>query len=72
MKWEVRRTKINAYDQGDVPPRFKTETTLAPTSPAEVITVGNLAALLQRAMTEFSVPASAGLVDELSLTFRWE
>ena len=72
MKWEVRRTRINAYDQGDVPPKFKAEITLAPSSPAEVTTVANLAGLLKRAMEEFNVPENAGLVGELALTFRWE
>ena len=72
MKWEVRRTKINRYDQGDVPPKFKAEVELTPSDPAEVISVGNLSDLLTRAMADFGVPADAGLVGTLSLTFRWE
>jgi len=72
MKWEVRRTKINRYDQGDVPPKFKAEVELTPSDLAEVITVGDLDALLARAMADFGIPADAGLVGTLALTFRWE
>ena len=72
MKSEVRRTKINRYDQGDMPPKFKAEIELTQSDPAEVITVGNLSDLLTRAMNEFGIPADAGLVGTLSLTLRWE
>lgn len=72
MKWEVRRTKINRYDQGDVPPKFRAEVVLSPSDPSEVITVGNLSDLLNRAMAEFNVPASAALQGNLELDFKWE
>lgn len=72
MKWEVRRTKINIYDQGDVPPRFKAEIVLSPSDPTETITVGNLSDLLTRAMADFNIPSDAGLVGDLELNFRWQ
>jgi hypothetical protein len=73
VKWEVRRTKINAYDQGDVPPKFKAEVTLQPTDASEAITFGNLSDLITRAMQEFNVPANAELTDlPLQLSFRWQ
>jgi hypothetical protein len=34
--------------------------------------VGNLADLLTRAMNEEDIPADAGLVGTLALTFKWE
>lgn len=72
MKWTVRRTKINAYDQGDVPPKFEATIVLVPTDVTETITAKDIDNLIKKAMGQFEVPDDAGLIGELVLNFRWD
>ena len=72
IKSLAKKHSSKRHDREDVPPKFRAEISLSPSSPSEVVTVDNIASLIRRAMEEFSVPASAGLLGELSLTFRWE
>jgi hypothetical protein len=72
MKWEVRRTKINRYDQGDVPPKYKAEIEISTSDANEAITITTLSDLFKKAMADFNVDANASISGPVSLTFKWE